>query len=301
MVQPTDETAESIFWSMRPDPSANGTSAYIEPSLAMAKLLVRSAPTTGELTQVLASAKASAVASTLDDGLVIGCDSMLDLAGRAYGKPASPEEAEARLAEERALATAAAERVQALGGGGPGPDGVSQLRAPVAGVVAERHVSAGQSVGPSLVAFRVGDLDDLWVVLTVFERHIGLLRKGDAVDIRPVNDESKHIRGTIAHVGTVLDPGSRTARVRVDVTNIGDEPQYFFGDNQSVFDANDRKFAADTTAAIYLEDSSSFIEEINPGNTVKGTLVFDLPKDVDPTRIELHDSAFSGGVVVDLG
>ena len=58
-----------------------------------------SAPTTGELTQVLASAKASAVASTLDDGLVIGCDSMLDLAGRAYGKPDSPEEAEARWHE----------------------------------------------------------------------------------------------------------------------------------------------------------------------------------------------------------
>lgn len=57
---------------------------------------VYSAPTTGELTQVLASAKASAVASQLSDGLVIGCDSMLDLDGQAYGKPASAQEAEAR-------------------------------------------------------------------------------------------------------------------------------------------------------------------------------------------------------------
>ena len=55
-----------------------------------------SAPDTGELTQVLASAKAAAVAAGLGDGLVIGCDSMLDLDGRAYGKPASPEEAIAR-------------------------------------------------------------------------------------------------------------------------------------------------------------------------------------------------------------
>jgi septum formation protein len=54
------------------------------------------APTTGELTGVLASAKASAVAASLDDGLVIGCDSMLDLDGRAYGKPATPAEAVAR-------------------------------------------------------------------------------------------------------------------------------------------------------------------------------------------------------------
>src|SRR6202000_760044 len=58
-----------------------------------------SAPSTGELTQVLASAKASAVASRLNEGLVIGCDSMLDLDGRAYGKPASPAEAEARWQE----------------------------------------------------------------------------------------------------------------------------------------------------------------------------------------------------------
>jgi len=58
-----------------------------------------SAPSTGELTQVLASAKASAVASRLNEGLVIGCDSMLDLDGRAYGKPASAAEAEARWHE----------------------------------------------------------------------------------------------------------------------------------------------------------------------------------------------------------
>jgi septum formation protein len=60
---------------------------------------VYTAPSTGELTQVLASAKASSVASRLNDGLVIGCDSMLDLDGRAYGKPASAAEAAERWHE----------------------------------------------------------------------------------------------------------------------------------------------------------------------------------------------------------
>ena len=55
-----------------------------------------SAPTTGELTLILARAKASAVAAGLSDGLVIGCDSMLDLDGQGYSKPASPDEAAAR-------------------------------------------------------------------------------------------------------------------------------------------------------------------------------------------------------------
>jgi septum formation protein len=55
-----------------------------------------SAPTTERLTGVLAAAKASAVAARLPSGIVIGCDSMLDLDGRAYGKPASPADAAAR-------------------------------------------------------------------------------------------------------------------------------------------------------------------------------------------------------------
>jgi len=50
---------------------------------------VLTAGTPGELVQVLASAKADAVADTLNDALVLGCDSMLELDGQALGKPAA--------------------------------------------------------------------------------------------------------------------------------------------------------------------------------------------------------------------
>jgi septum formation protein len=49
-----------------------------------------------ELCLVLARAKASVVAEGRAKGLVIGCDSVLELDGQAYGKPGSPEEAVAR-------------------------------------------------------------------------------------------------------------------------------------------------------------------------------------------------------------
>ena len=56
-----------------------------------------SAATPGELALVLAEAKAKAVAAGLTDGeLVIGCDSVLELDGRALGKPADAAEALAR-------------------------------------------------------------------------------------------------------------------------------------------------------------------------------------------------------------
>jgi pyruvate/2-oxoglutarate dehydrogenase complex dihydrolipoamide acyltransferase (E2) component len=54
------------------------------------------------------------------------------------------------------------------------------------------------------------------------------------------------------------------------------------------------------TPGLYLEDSKSFLEDINPGNGVNGTLVYDVPKNFKPAKIELHDAAFSGGVEVTL-
>ena len=61
-----------------------------------------------------------------------------------------------------------------------------------------------------------------------------------------------------------------------------------------------KRYDADTEAAIYLDDSKTFLEEINPGNAVDGIVIFDVPKSAKPEWLELHDSAFSGGVEVSL-
>lgn len=50
---------------------------------------------------VLARAKAEDVADQIDDAVVIGCDSVLDLDGQVHGKPASPAEAVARWRQMR--------------------------------------------------------------------------------------------------------------------------------------------------------------------------------------------------------
>lgn len=86
--------------------------------------------------------------------------------------------------------------------------------------------------------------------------------------------------------------------VHVSVKNIGDEPQMFAGEDQKLFSADGKEFSADTEAAIWLKDSESLWEEINPGNEVKGVVVFDVPKGTKLAKLVLHDSAFSGGVEV---
>ena len=89
--------------------------------------------------------------------------------------------------------------------------------------------------------------------------------------------------------------------MNVSVKNIGSEAQTFDASNQFVFDAQNHKYSADSTASDYANPSgSTFLNDINPGNSVSGIVVFDIPKGVTPTVAEIHDSAFSGGVKVNL-
>lgn len=89
--------------------------------------------------------------------------------------------------------------------------------------------------------------------------------------------------------------------VDITVENIGDESQVFFDSEQKLKDEKGREHSSDSAAAMYLEGNENvWLEEINPGNTVKGSLIYDLPAGSTPTEIELHDSMFSGGVTVDL-
>jgi septum formation protein len=92
---------ELVLASASPARLALLRSAGLDPKVMVSGVDERSfsAGTTAELAGVLARAKAGAVAARLDRGLVIGCDSILDLDGRARGKPASAADAAARWRE----------------------------------------------------------------------------------------------------------------------------------------------------------------------------------------------------------
>jgi hypothetical protein len=58
--------------------------------------------------------------------------------------------------------------------------------------------------------------------------------------------------------------------VYMKVENIGKEAQTLDGSNQYMYASGGKRYDADTEAAIYLDDSKTFLEEINPGNAVDG-------------------------------
>ncbi|GII57724.1 Mpr protein [Planotetraspora thailandica] len=88
--------------------------------------------------------------------------------------------------------------------------------------------------------------------------------------------------------------------VHLTVKNTGDEAQMFSDSDQKLIDSAGREYDADSGAAIWLKDSNAFLKNINPGNEVKGLVLFDVPKNFKLKAITLHDSMFSGGVTVSL-
>ncbi|WP_024934748.1 MULTISPECIES: DUF4352 domain-containing protein [Actinomadura] len=90
--------------------------------------------------------------------------------------------------------------------------------------------------------------------------------------------------------------------IYVTVKNIGNKARTFTHHNQTLIDTKSRKFEADPEASLWTDkDSKSFLQQINPGNSVKGILIYDVPRGTRLKAIDLHDSMFSGGVTVPLG
>ena len=95
-------------------------------------------------------------------------------------------------------------------------------------------------------------------------------------------------------------PQGQYCLITVKVKNIGDEARTLDDSNQVAYDAAGRKFETDD-AGIYVPNNDTvFLNNINPGNSATGVIVFDIPKDGKLTKIELHDSAFSDGIAVAL-
>ena len=89
--------------------------------------------------------------------------------------------------------------------------------------------------------------------------------------------------------------------VDVSIKNVGTTAEVFADSSQQALDAAGNTYSVDSGAAVYAnEDSSTFLEQINPGNTVKGKLIFDVPLGTKLESVVLHESMFTRGVRVPL-
>jgi hypothetical protein len=91
----------------------------------------------------------------------------------------------------------------------------------------------------------------------------------------------------------------------VTVKNVKNEPQMLLDSDQKAF-SGAAQYNVSTEAGLAANMDASgnstnvWLQEINPGNSVTGVFVWDIPAGKKLTKLELHDSSFSGGVEVKL-
>ena len=87
--------------------------------------------------------------------------------------------------------------------------------------------------------------------------------------------------------------------VSISATNNGTKADYFLGSDHKLYDVNGSEYESDSSAWIYLEDNM-LLDKVNPGNTSKGQIVFDVPETADLDYILVTSSFLSDGVKVSL-
>lgn len=93
------------------------------------------------------------------------------------------------------------------------------LRAPVTGVVTKFEVAAGELVEPDRELFTITDMSTVWVMADVYEKDLAKVARGADVEVRVDAYPDRVFTGRLTYISDLIDPQTRTAKVRCVVTN----------------------------------------------------------------------------------
>jgi membrane fusion protein (multidrug efflux system) len=95
----------------------------------------------------------------------------------------------------------------------------ASVRAPFAGLIARRHVSAGEFVQPGKELFELVALDPIEVEFHVAERDSSRVAEAQQVGVRVAPFPEETFRGEVTVVSPTIDPRTRTLRVKALIQN----------------------------------------------------------------------------------
>lgn len=93
-----------------------------------------------------------------------------------------------------------------------------EIRAPIDGVVIEKHLAAGEAVKEDATIFAIADLSSVWAEMNVYPQQLNLVKIGQKVTVRAstLNAEAE---GRVSYVGSLVGEQTRSAKARVTLPN----------------------------------------------------------------------------------
>lgn len=93
-----------------------------------------------------------------------------------------------------------------------------EIRAPIDGVVIEKHLAIGEAVKEDASIFTIADLSTVWAEMTIYPKDLSSVKLGQKVTVRAsaLNAEAE---GRVAYVGSLIGEQTRSAKARVALPN----------------------------------------------------------------------------------
>jgi Cu(I)/Ag(I) efflux system membrane fusion protein len=100
-----------------------------------------------------------------------------------------------------------------------GPSDHMTIYSPTGGIVIHKNAKEGQYVQTGTQIYTIADLSRVWIQLDAYESDLNWLRYGSNVEFTTEAYPGKTFRGTISFIDPIINPATRTAKVRVIVEN----------------------------------------------------------------------------------
>ena len=95
------------------------------------------------------------------------------------------------------------------------------IKSPISGYIVDKSLNPEMQIRPdnSTNIFTISDLKRIWVMADVYETDIAKIKVGEKVNVSTIAYPDKIIEGTIDKIYSVLDPDSKTMKVRIQLSN----------------------------------------------------------------------------------
>jgi len=182
--------------------------------------------------------------------------------------------------------------------GKPDLAAVFSLNSPIEGIVVERNATIGATVGTDANLFKIIDISRVWIDANVFEKDLERVKLGQEVKVAVPAFPGASFSGKVILVNSVLDPETRTVKVRTEVPNPdGRLKPDMFANVEIITDAHRNAISIPQSAV--LKDGEKTIVFVADGTGYKKRVVTAGIQSND--RVEIIDGLVAGDKVVVKG
>ena len=214
---------------------------------------------------------------------------------------------ESSVASTKAALAAARRKLLILGLTRPDIDGLKgdqdlgalfSLRSPIDGIVVERNATIGATVGPDSSLFKIIDSSSVWVDASVFEKDLDRVKLGQGSRVSVPAVPGTVFSGKVIFVSSVVDPETRTVKVRTEVANRDGRLKPDMFANVQIITEADRSAISVLQSAVLSDNGQSVVFVLTAGGYEKRVVTTGIQRD---DRIEIRDGVKAGEKVVIKG